>query len=84
MHRTHPRGGWDHMMDYRWFGGGFMWLFWIVLLGIIIFFLVNRSKRTIPTAGMTEEKPLDFLKKRYAKGEIDKEEFERLKKDIEA
>lgn len=61
-----------------------MWLFWIILLGIIIYFLAKRSKRTIPTAGMTEENPLDFLKKRYAKGEIDKDEFERLKKDIEA
>jgi len=27
--------------------------------------------------------PVDILKKRYAKGELSKEEYERLRKDIE-
>ena len=29
------------------------------------------------------ETPLDLLKKRYAKGEISREEFEQMKKDLE-
>ncbi|MBD3289791.1 hypothetical protein GF337_13370 [candidate division KSB1 bacterium] len=36
----------------------------------------NQSKK--------EENPLDILKKRYAKGEITKEEFENMKKDLQS
>ena len=31
----------------------------------------------------SSESPLDVLKKRYAEGEISREEFERMRKDIE-
>ncbi|MBI4686365.1 MAG: SHOCT domain-containing protein [Nitrospirae bacterium] len=69
--------------DYRWgmgFGGGlFMVLFWaLVILGIV--YLV---KLIIGTKGEERgETALDILKKRYAKGEIGKEEFEDKKKDL--
>jgi len=36
-----------------------------------------------PTAGRTGETPLDILEKRFARGEIDKEEFEERRKLLE-
>ena len=61
-----------------------MWLFWIVLLGVIIYFLVAQTRRTGTTLDGAEESPETILKKRYAKGEIGQAEYEKLKKDIEA
>jgi putative membrane protein len=75
-------GNWGHMMGYG-YGGGFMWLIVLVLVGVVIYFLLQVSKSK-GSAGSIIETPLDILKKRYAKGEIDKEEFDRRKKDLES
>ncbi|MGE5237823.1 MAG: SHOCT domain-containing protein [Chloroflexota bacterium] len=75
-----------HWGDYGWgwgmgFGGVFMIIFWIlVILGILY---VVKSIAGGRKEGMKEETALDILKKRYAKGEIAKEEFERMKDDLE-
>ncbi len=72
-----------HWGDYGWgmgFGWIFMILFWaLVILGIV--YIVQAVSRKAGQPG-PEEKPLDILKKRYAKGEITKEEFERMKDDL--
>jgi putative membrane protein len=77
-----PMGNWDHMIGYG-YGGGFMWLIVLVLVGVVIYFLLQVSKSK-GSDGSIIETPLDILKKRYAKGEIDKEEFDRKKKDLES
>jgi len=77
-----PTGNWNHMMGYG-YGGGFMWLLVLVLFGVAIYFLLQFSKSK-NSDDSTIETPLDILKKRYAKGEIDKEEFDRKKKDLES
>ncbi|MFA6272903.1 MAG: SHOCT domain-containing protein [Candidatus Paceibacterota bacterium] len=68
--------------DYGgWFGGGLMMiLFWAAVI-IFIVWLVRE------VGGRNHEKTssnsaLEILKERYAKGEINKEEFEAKKKDI--
>ena len=41
------------------------------------------SSRGGSTAATHEESPMEILKKRYARGEIDEEEFERRRKELE-
>ncbi|MBW1674881.1 MAG: SHOCT domain-containing protein, partial [Deltaproteobacteria bacterium] len=52
-------------------------------LGVLIYFLLQASKSKGSDRSVTET-PLDILKKRYAKGEITQEEFDRIKADIES
>jgi putative membrane protein len=77
-----PMGNWGHMMGYG-YGGGFMWLILLILVGVGIYFLYKFSKSR-GFDGPIIETSLDILTKRYAKGEIDKEEFDRRKKDLES
>ncbi|MHA2218826.1 MAG: SHOCT domain-containing protein [Candidatus Hodarchaeales archaeon] len=62
------------------FGWIFMILFWaLVILGIayLITYIAGRNRTESP-----KETALDILKKRYAQGEISKEELEVKKKDL--
>ena len=74
-----PGGGWGHMMGYGLgYGGMLMWVIFIVIFGVLIYFLMQAMKGR----GRAGETPLEILKKRYAKGEITKEEFDKMRKDI--
>lgn len=69
------------MYDGHWFGfgGGFMWLFWILLIAAIVWAV----KAAFGGASSDKQKSvLDILKERYARGEIDQEEYERKRRDL--
>lgn len=79
-----PTGVWGNgpMMNYGFgYGGMFMWLIFLIVLGVAIYFIIQASKSK-EISGPAQETPLDIIKKRYAKGEITKEEFDRLKNDL--
>lgn len=66
-----------HNYNGNYFGMHFLWwIFWIVLI-IVIYYLINRN-----TQNTSEKTTLEILKKRFAKGEITKEEFEKSKKTL--
>ncbi len=76
-------------MDGGMMGGGigvwmlFSVIFWIlVIVGIVLLVVWAVQKGTGGGAGRTEESALEILKKRYARGEISKEEFEEKKRHI--
>ncbi len=80
-------GGWDHGGSYMCgigygYGGMFMGILFLIVLGVAIYFIVQTLKSKNVT-GQVQETPLDILKKRYAQGEITKEEFARMKKELE-
>ncbi|MCW5585667.1 MAG: SHOCT domain-containing protein [Chromatiales bacterium] len=61
------------------FGGGFMWLFWILLI-VAIAWAVKATAFTDRRTGGADKSPLEILQDRLARGEIDEEEFERKRK----
>ena len=83
--------------EHVWWGG--MWFFPIVMpiimltvFLLVIYLIFGRGlprppwcdpRDTYPRSRADEETALEILKKRYAKGEITKEEFERMRRDIE-
>lgn len=70
----HDVGGW-----WMVFGGIMMFLFWGGLIALIVWGITRLRKRDDST---TKHTPLDIAKRRYARGEINKEEFEQIKKDL--
>lgn len=77
---------------YGWEMGGYgifsMIVFWIIIFIAVIYFirlLIRNTQRGGPPDDRSQGgsgKAIDILKERYARGEIDKAEFEEKKKDL--
>jgi len=59
--------------------GSMMFIFWGGLIALIVWGIIKVSRRGVSTP---KHDPLNVAKERYAKGEISREEFEQLKKDL--
>jgi putative membrane protein len=81
----HP---WGMMGGMGWMGLIFNLAFWILLIIALILLIKWLLQSTKPpekqdhTAQDSPSRALEILKERYAKGEIEREEFEQKKKDL--
>ncbi len=80
-------GGWGMMGPgmmggFGW--GGFMGLGMILFWGLVIWGIVAlvRGAGWVGCCGGSSDSALEVLRRRYAQGEISKEEFEQKKKDL--
>jgi len=80
--------GWGSMMGF-WGGGIMMIVFWVFVIWIVVSLIRGGFKKGHMMCGHDNSdghgkdgSALEILKERYAKGEIDKKEFEEKKKDL--
>ena len=73
---------WDVPVGMGWwmgFGGLWMLVFWVGLIALIVWGI----SKLVGRGGYTPKRdPIDVAKERYARGEISREDFEQLKKDL--
>lgn len=68
------------MMEANYGWDIFTTIFWIVVLGLVIYAVFKFLNSQSQTSDKSD--PLNIAKERYAKGEITKQQFEQLKKNL--
>ena len=73
-------GGWG----MGWFGGIFMIIFWIIILVALVYLVKWLIQSTGPRHPKVDgdNRALEILRERYARGEIDKAKFETMKMEL--
>lgn len=80
---------WSEMNEYGWhdmmgFGGGlFMVVFWILVILLIVVLVRALSNRGSEPTTRSGDQALALLKERYARGELDREQYLQMKADLE-
>jgi putative membrane protein len=79
-------GDWGGWGGWGW-GMGFGWIFMILFWALVIFGVVALAKWIFPTGTSARgagKPPLDILKERYARGEITRDQYEQMRRDLES
>lgn len=80
-----------HMGGFGWgsylLGGLLMLLFWGGIIALAFFAIRGIAGSVNRTSGQSEsdsDRSMEILKERYARGEIDREQFQKMKSDLES
>ena len=74
--------GWGHMGGWGWGMAIFGWVFMALVVGLVVWLIWSTTRRPeSPHRG--ERRAVDLLDERYAKGEIDRDEYLERKADLE-
>jgi putative membrane protein len=67
-----------------WMIFGFIWMlvFWGGIITLVVWGIKKLTERGSKANTTGKRNPLDIAKERYARGEISREEFEQIKKDL--
>jgi putative membrane protein len=63
-------------------GGFLLWIVNIAAIVIAVIFIVKSQKTKGDSDQGVTESPLDTAKKRYARGEITREEYDQIRRDL--
>lgn len=73
----------EGVASWSWFGMIWMVLFWAVIVAVVVWGIRKLTSREASEPGVTSRPDsLEIAKRRYARGEISKEEFEQIKRDL--
>ncbi len=64
------------------FGMGFGWIIGLIVIGLIIWLVVRSTQPDAGNNSPGNKTALDILKERYARGEINKSEFQEQKENL--
>lgn len=71
--------GWGDGWGYMFGGGILMLLFWVAVIALIVWLVLAALRRGPAIGGRSA---LDILEERYARGEIDREDYEARRQDL--
>jgi len=77
------QNGWGYMHGYGGFGWLIMIVFWAIIIAVIVLLVrwaMSSSLRF--QSSPRENQAMKILDERYARGEIDREEYEQKRKDL--
>ena len=73
-------GGWGWMAGFGWI---FMILFWgLIILGVVA--LARSLRSTGDPTKREDRRSLDLLKERYARGEIARDQYTQMRRELES